>query len=63
MDMESAAVAHVCLVNDIPVVIFRSASDLAGGSDAVSARDQLDRFFQVAADNSAEILESFLQAI
>jgi adenosylhomocysteine nucleosidase len=62
-DMESAAVAHVCHVNDIPVIIFRSASDLAGGSDSESARDEMDQFFQIAADNSAKILERFLEKV
>ncbi|UCC44438.1 MAG: 5'-methylthioadenosine/S-adenosylhomocysteine nucleosidase [Candidatus Zixiibacteriota bacterium] len=63
VDMESAAVVHVGLVNDLPVIVIRSASDLAGGSDEGSARDQLDQFFQVAADNSAEILEAFLRTL
>jgi len=62
-DMESAAVAHVCHVNAIPVIIFRSASDLAGGSESGSARDEMNRFFQIAADNSANILESFLEKL
>jgi len=62
-DMESYAVVHVCTVNDIPVLVFRSASDLAGGSDRENAREQMNRFFAVAADNSATVLAEFLRLV
>ena len=60
-DMESAAVAQVCMVNDIPFIIFRSASDLAGGSGSSSARDELDQFFKIAAENSSMLVIKFLE--
>jgi len=60
-DMESAAVAQVCFANDVPFLVFRSASDLAGGSGSESAVTEIREFFQVAADNSAEIVMLFFE--
>jgi adenosylhomocysteine nucleosidase len=60
-DMESTAVAQVCKANGIPFIIFRSASDLAGGSGSESAREEISQFFEVAADNSAQVVMSFLK--
>ena len=60
-DMETAEVARVCHVNDIPFIGFRSAPDLAGGSGSSSARADLDRFFEVAAENSSELVMAFLE--
>ncbi len=62
-DMETAAVAQVCMVNDVPFIAFRSASDLAGGSGSESARQQLDRFFEVAAANLSTFVMRFLLAL
>jgi len=62
-DMESAAVAHVCVVNDVPFVAFRSASDLAGGSGSETAGKQLDQFFQIAAANSSKVVLKFLEGL
>ena len=53
VDMEAAAVVQVALSNNIPVIIVRSCSDLAGGSGSETAQEELRHFFQVAADNSA----------
>ncbi len=62
-DMESAAVAQVCTVNDVPFIVFRSASDLAGGSGSESAKDELQGFFKVAADNSSTLVIKFLEQL
>ncbi len=62
-DMESAAVAQVCLVNDIPCLIFRSASDLAGGSGSETADKELDQFFRLAAANSSKVLLELLEEL
>lgn len=62
-DMESAAVAQVCAVNDVPFIAFRSASDLAGGSGSDSAKDELREFFKVAATNSSMLVIKFLGSI
>jgi adenosylhomocysteine nucleosidase len=59
LDMESAAVAHVATVNGTPFIIFRSLSDLAGGGPG---ENEIGTFFQLAANNSAKVLVSFLQA-
>lgn len=61
VDMESAAVAQVCLANNVPFIIFRSASDLAGGSESGSAGVEIRQFFQVAADNSSKVVLAFLK--
>jgi adenosylhomocysteine nucleosidase len=52
LDMESAAVTHVAYINHIPVLIFRSLSDLAGGGPG---QNEIGTFFQLAADNSAKV--------
>jgi len=59
LDMETASVAHVAYVNDIPFIAFRSLSDLAGGGPGAN---EIDIFFQLASDNSAEVVIAFLQA-
>lgn len=63
VDMESAAVAQVCLANGVPCLIFRSASDLAGGSGSETARDQIRQFFKVAAANSSQVVMAFLRKL
>lgn len=62
-DMETAAVAQVCAVNDIPFIAFRSASDLAGGSGSESARKEMGEFFEIAAENSSMIVIRFLENV
>lgn len=62
-DMETAAVAQVCAVNGIPFIAFRSASDLAGGSGSESARAEMDEFFEIAAENSCNIVIRFLENV
>jgi adenosylhomocysteine nucleosidase len=59
-DMESSAVGQVCTVNGIPFIVFRSASDLAGGSGSETAEQELQQFFRVAADNSSRLVVEFL---
>jgi adenosylhomocysteine nucleosidase len=58
LDMETAAVAHVAYVNGVPFLAFRSLSDLAGGGPG---ENEIGVFFQLAAENSALVLEKFLQ--
>lgn len=60
-DMESAAVAQVCAVNGVPFIAFRSASDLAGGSGSETARVEIEKFFEVAANNSSSVVLMFLE--
>ncbi|MDD4051884.1 MAG: 5'-methylthioadenosine/S-adenosylhomocysteine nucleosidase [candidate division Zixibacteria bacterium] len=63
VDMESAAVAQVGTVNGVPFIIFRSASDLAGGSGSSTATNEIDQFFRVAADNAAKVVLTYLQIL
>jgi adenosylhomocysteine nucleosidase len=60
LDMESAAVAHVATVNDVPFIVFRSLSDLAGGGPG---GNEVGTFFQLAANNSAKVMTAFIQAL
>lgn len=59
LDMESAAVAHVAYVNDVSYIAFRSLSDLAGGGPG---ENEVDTFFDLAAENSATVVLAFLEA-
>ncbi len=60
VDMESAAVVQVARINQVPVLVVRSCSDLAGGSGSSTARDEIREFFEVAADNSASFVLELL---
>jgi len=62
-DMESSSVAQVCIANGIPFIVFRSASDLAGGSGSETAGAELESFFKVAADNSSKVVMEFLKRL
>jgi adenosylhomocysteine nucleosidase len=60
LDMETAAVAMVAYANGKPFIAFRSLSDLAGGGPG---ENEMTIFFQLAADNSAKAVISFLEAL
>ena len=60
VDMESAAVAHVALVNKTPFVVFRSLSDLAGGG---AGANEMHTFMALASDNSATVVKAFVKAL
>ena len=60
LDMESAAVAQVAWVDDVPFIAFRSLSDLAGGG---GADNEMPVFVGLAADNSAAVVRAFLAAL
>ncbi|HEU4744918.1 MAG TPA: 5'-methylthioadenosine/S-adenosylhomocysteine nucleosidase [Anaerolineales bacterium] len=60
LDMESAAVAHVAYVNNVPFIAFRSLSDLAGGGPG---KNEISTFFQLAADNSAKVVIALLEKL
>lgn len=59
LDMETSAVAQVAYTNRIPYIAFRSLSDLAGGGPG---ENEIGTFFQLAADNSANLVLAFLEA-
>lgn len=57
LDMESAAVAHVAWVNEVPFIAFRSLSDLAGGGEG---ENEMGTFMSIAATNSAEVMRALV---
>jgi len=59
-DMESAAVVQVAFANEVPVIIFRSLSDLAGGD---SGANQMKTFMGFASENSAAVVTAFVAAM
>ena len=59
LDMETAAVAQVAWANAVPFIAFRSLSDLAGGGEG---ENEIQTFMQIAADNSAQVVQAFLRA-
>lgn len=63
VDMESAAVVQVAKINGVPILVVRSCSDLAGGSGSSTAKDEIQEFFEVAADNSASFVLEFLKQL
>ncbi|NLP47168.1 MAG: 5'-methylthioadenosine/adenosylhomocysteine nucleosidase [Epulopiscium sp.] len=58
-EMEGAAIAHVCYVNEIPFVIIRSISD---GADQ-GADMNFNQFVKLAAQNSSALIEQMLQYV
>lgn len=59
VDMETAAVARVAADEGVPYIAFRSLSDLAGGGPGAN---EVETFFQLAADNAAAVVLAFLEA-
>ncbi len=59
-DMESAAVVQVAFANEVPAIIFRSLSDLAGGD---TGANQMRTFMGFAAENSATVVTAFIAAM
>jgi adenosylhomocysteine nucleosidase len=59
VDMEAAAIAHVCALFNVDVMIIRALSDIA---DADSA-SKFDEFLAVAAAHSAEIVRRIVKNI
>ena len=59
LDMETAAVAHVAYVNEVPFIAFRALSDLAGGG---GSKNESAVFFKLAANNSATVVMAYVRA-
>ncbi|MGL4790434.1 MAG: 5'-methylthioadenosine/adenosylhomocysteine nucleosidase [Anaerotignaceae bacterium] len=58
-EMEGAAIAHACYLNNIPFLIIRSMSDSADGNAEMSYLE----FKDIAAENSSKIMEKLITAI
>ncbi|CAJ1951729.1 unnamed protein product [Sphenostylis stenocarpa] len=61
VDMESAAIALVCLQQKKPFIAIRALSDLAGGGSALS--NEVDVFASLASQNSFEALVKFISLL
>ncbi len=59
VEMEGAAVAQVCHAQNIPCLIIRSLSDSANET----AKQDIARFYQVAANNSATFVKAILRSL
>ncbi len=60
LDMESAAVAQVAYANQVPAIVFRCLSDLAGGDRHMNMEDT---FEHLASVNSAHVVRVYLTAL
>ncbi|MGY4690415.1 5'-methylthioadenosine/S-adenosylhomocysteine nucleosidase [Salibacterium sp. K-3] len=58
-EMEAGAIAHVCWRFDVPFVIIRALSDVAGND----AKQSYDEFLVQASENSAALVLAFIQHI
>ncbi|WP_391116134.1 5'-methylthioadenosine/S-adenosylhomocysteine nucleosidase [Psychrobacillus sp. L3] len=58
-EMEAAAVAQVCHQFDVPFVVIRALSDIAGKESSIS----FDEFLPVAAKHSTEIVLSVIEKL
>lgn len=56
VEMEGAAIAHVCDINNVPFVIVRSISDNADDNTAIAYRE----FEIIASNNSAKLVITML---
>ncbi|KAJ9168309.1 hypothetical protein P3X46_019852 [Hevea brasiliensis] len=61
VEMETAAVALICLQQKIPFIAFRAVSDLAGGGSAHS--NEADTFTSLAANNSVAVVLEFIKRL
>lgn len=59
IDMESAAVALVCLQHETPFIVFRALSDLAGGGSSQS--NEASIFSPLAAENAVNVVVQFIK--
>ncbi len=60
VDMESTCIAHVCWVNQVPCLIVRSLSDLAGGQKGVN---EIGEYAKAAEHNAARVLNEILKSL
>ena len=59
--MEGAAVAHTCHVNNVPFIVIRALSDMAGREDA--AKHSYNQLKDMTANNSSIIVKQLLELI
>lgn len=57
VEMEGAAIAQVCYLNEIPFVVMRSISDSPNGKNAIT----FDKFLKIASKRVANLLVEFIK--
>ena len=57
IEMEGAAIAQVCKLNNIPFIVIRSISDSPNGNNNIT----FDKFLELASKRCADILEEYLK--
>lgn len=60
VDMESASIAHVCLMRNIPFLSLRIISDTPGNEDNI---EQYNNFWEIAPKKSFDILKNLIDKI
>ena len=60
VDMESAAIAHVCHIFDVPFLSFRIISDTIGAEQHV---EEYENFWSTLADKSFGVVREFLEMV
>jgi len=55
-EMEGAAIAQICFQYDIPFVVVRALSDIAGEESSVT----FNEFLQLAAENSSKLIKEII---
>ena len=58
-EMEGAAIAHTCFLNQVPFVIIRAISDKADQSADVN----FEEFVDIAAKNASKMIEGILKVM
>lgn len=57
VEMEGAAIAQVCYLNEIPFVVMRSISDSPNGKNAIT----FDKFLKISSKRIANLLVEFIK--
>ncbi len=60
VDMESAAIAHICYIKNVPFFVLRVISDTPGQSDNIA---QYENFWNDAPQSTFDILTAILKSI
>jgi len=56
VEMEGAAIAQVCYQYDVPYILIRAISDIAGEESPIT----FQKFIDLAAQSIAKVIEQFL---
>jgi len=59
LEMEAAAIAHVCHIQEIPFVVVRALSDIAGKKSEVSFEEFLPKAAEASSQMVSELMKGF----